>query len=66
MNTDIFTNASTELLHQAARIAQQHENPTLTPLHTLAAGIEQEFCRSALQALKVSVLELQNTRCTRN
>jgi ATP-dependent Clp protease ATP-binding subunit ClpB len=59
MNTDIFTNASTELLHQAARIAQQHENPTLTPLHTLAAGIEQEFCRSALQALKVSILELQ-------
>ena len=46
MNTDIFTNASTELLNHAARIAQTMKIHRLTPLHTLAAGIDQEFCRS--------------------
>ncbi len=59
MNTDIFTNASTELLSNAAKIAQALENPALTPLHTLAAGINNEFCRSLFDSLKIPLSPLQ-------
>lgn len=59
MNTDIFTNASTELLSNAANIARGLENPALTPLHTLAAGITNEFCRSIFDSLKIPSASLQ-------
>jgi len=59
MDFNNFTQASQDLIQKAAMVAQVHNNPTLTPLHTLAAGIDQEFCRSFFMALHVSIPELQ-------
>ena len=53
MNTDQLTNAAQELINQAVTIAMQRNNPTVQPIHILAAGLEQEFTRSFFQALGV-------------
>lgn len=53
MNTEQFTNAAQELINQAVTIAMQRNNPTLQPIHLLAAGLEQEFTRSFLNALNM-------------
>ena len=58
MNTEQLTNAAQELINQAVTIAMQRNNPTLQPLHLLAAGLEQEFTRSFLHALGVQVDQL--------
>jgi len=60
MNTEQFTNAAQELINQAVTIAMQRNNPTLQPIHLLAAGLEQEFTRSFLQALNVPLEQLHN------
>ena len=60
MNTEQFTNAAQELINQAVTIAMQRNNPTLQPIHLLAAGLEQEFTRSFLQALDVPLEQLHN------
>jgi hypothetical protein len=39
MKLEQVTHASQELIHKAASLAQEKNNPTLTILHTLAAGI---------------------------
>ncbi len=46
MKMDQYTTASQELLQKAVEIARHFRNSTLNPLHTLAAGIENEFCIS--------------------
>lgn len=58
MTTDNFTTASQELINQAATIATELHNPELTPLHTLAAGLQNEFCLSFFTLTDLSTQEL--------
>lgn len=60
MTTDNFTNASQELINQAASLARQHNNPTLLPVHTLAAGLSQDFCATFFNALGVPLDQLNS------
>lgn len=53
MKLEQFTHASQELIHKAAALAQEKSNPSLTVLHTLAAGIKDDFCRSFFFSLGV-------------
>lgn len=59
MNQDNLTTATQELIQKAASIAQHHKNPALTPLHLLAAGIDDEFCRSFFNALQIPLEPLK-------
>lgn len=58
MDINKFTTSSQELLNSAISIAKERQNPTLTPLHLLAASLENEFCRSFFQVLGISVEKL--------
>ena len=58
MNPEIFTTSAQELINKSIGIAQQYSNPSLMPLHTLAAGLETEFCASIFKALAVNLKEL--------
>ena len=58
MTTDNFTTASQELINQSATIATELHNPELTPLHTLAAGLQNEFCLSFFNIADLSTQEL--------
>jgi len=55
---DLYTTASQELLQKAVEIAQHMRNSTLNPLHTLAAGIENEFCLSFFSLCNVDLKRL--------
>jgi len=46
MNGEQFTTLTQELINKAAQLANQLQNPTLTPLHLLRVSLEDEFCRS--------------------
>lgn len=59
MNTEKFTYASQELIDQSIQIANKQQNPTLTVLHTLAAGIKNNFCRSFFQLANLPIEILQ-------
>lgn len=59
MNTENFTNASQELLNRSISLATEQNNATLQPLHTLAAGMQDEFCTSFFTALKTPTAQLQ-------
>lgn len=48
-----LTHASQELLSQAAQIAADHHHATVQPIHTLAAGFNQELCRSLFSILEL-------------
>lgn len=58
MNPEKFTTAVQELFNKSILLAQQRKNPTLLPLHTLASGLENEFCISFFRILNVSLQEL--------
>lgn len=58
MTTENFTDSSQELINKAAGIAIANENPALVPLHLLAAGLDNEFCKSFFEMLDVPVSEL--------
>ncbi len=58
MNPEIFTTSAQELINKSILIAQENKNPTVQPLHTLAAGINNEFCISFLNVLNVKIDEL--------
>lgn len=60
MKLEQFTHASQELIHKAAALAQEKSNPSLTILHTLAAGIKDDFCRNFLFSLQLNLDQLQN------
>lgn len=45
MNLDLLTTSAQELVQNAARIAQNHSNPVLLPIHLLSASTEQDFCQ---------------------
>lgn len=53
-----LTNASRDLINQAAQIAISNQNPLLLPLHLLKAGLSQEFCINYFDALKIPKGEL--------
>ena len=59
MNPEILTHSAQELLQKAIAIAQQRGNPTLLPLHLLAAGLENDFCLSFFNVLKINIPELE-------
>ncbi len=59
MTPDQFTNAVQELINQSAAIARERHNGLLTPLHTLAAGLQQNFCIDFFHALNVPLDQLQ-------
>jgi len=58
MNLEQFTNASKDLLNQSITLAIKRKNPSLLPVHTLYAGIENDFCRSFLLSLNTPISEL--------
>ncbi len=60
MNPDIFTTSAQELINKSIQIAQEKGNPTVQPLHTLAAGLENEFCLSFFSVLHAKIAELQS------
>lgn len=57
--TELFTHATQELINRAAALAQQLGNPTLLPLHVLAATLEHEFSRSLFYSLGIPLEHLQ-------
>jgi len=59
MNDNNFTNASQDLINKSAVIANKLHNPVLTPLHTLAAGMENDFCLSFFTILGIPLSELK-------
>ncbi len=59
MKLEQFTHASQELIQKAAALAQEKNNPTLTPLHVLAASINDDFCRSFFFSLGVPLDQLE-------
>lgn len=59
MTPEQFTNASQELINKSATIARERHNPSLLPLHTLAAGMEQDFCANFFLSLNVPLDQLK-------
>ncbi len=59
MKLDQFTHASQELIQKAAVLAQEKQNPILTPLHLLAASINEDFCRSFFFSLGINLDQLK-------
>lgn len=59
MNLDNLTNATQDLLQQAALIAQEHSNSTVLPLHLLFAATKNDFCMGFLLALGIKPEQLQ-------
>ncbi|MFZ5954167.1 MAG: ATP-dependent Clp protease ATP-binding subunit [Candidatus Dependentiae bacterium] len=60
MKLEQFTTASQELINKAIQLATEHKNPTLLPLHLLAAGATDEFCVSLFNRLEVPIAQLQH------
>lgn len=58
MNTEMFTNATQELINHSINLAQEYKNPTLLPLHLLKAAITNDFCKSFFTVLNVSLSDL--------
>lgn len=58
MTTENFTSASQDLLQKSAQIAIQNHHSILEPLHTLAAGIDNEFCHSFFSIAHVNTSKL--------
>jgi len=58
MNQEQFTSAAQELLNHSINIASTHRNPSLTPLHTILAGLENDFCTSFLSLMNVDLEKL--------
>ncbi len=59
MKFEQFTHASQELIQKAAALAQEKKNPTLTPLHLLAAALNEDFCRSFFFSLGINLDQLK-------
>ena len=59
MNFEHFTDSCKQLLNQAIQIAMHAHNPTLLPLHTLAASLKNEFCLSFYKRLHIPIANLQ-------
>ena len=64
MNQEQFTTATQELLNQSISLAQTHQNPSLTPLHTILAGLENDYCTSFLSLMNVNLEKLNELATT--
>lgn len=60
MDFQNFTDSCKDLLNKAIQIAMHRQNPTLLPLHTLAASIENDFCLSFYNRLHLPLASLKN------
>jgi ATP-dependent Clp protease ATP-binding subunit ClpB len=60
MNIEKFTDSSQDLLNKATVIATDYGNPALLPLHTLYAGLDNDFCISFFEALNAPLEQLQH------
>lgn len=58
MISEQLTNASQELVNTSARLANELKNPSLLPLHMLAASLENQFCQGFFQALNIPIGQL--------
>lgn len=58
MNLDNFTNAAQELINKAIQIATNYKSPVFQPIHTLKAGLENSFCLTIFNHLKLDVKTL--------
>jgi ATP-dependent Clp protease ATP-binding subunit ClpB len=54
-----LTTATQELLNKAIAYAQSSKNPTLQPLHILAASLHDDFCKSFYTVLDIPLEQLQ-------
>ncbi len=59
MNPEILSTSVQELINTAIGIAQTRKNPTLLPLHLLAAGVSQEFCLSFFSVFGIDIQRLR-------
>lgn len=60
MKPELLTNAAQELINSAARIATEYQASTLEPIHLLAASLNQDFCLSFMQMLKMPLENLSH------
>ncbi|HSW73892.1 MAG TPA: hypothetical protein VLG71_01930, partial [Candidatus Limnocylindria bacterium] len=60
MAFELLTQASQELLSQAAQLAANNHHATLQPIHTVAAGLQQDLCRSLFSILDIPGNQLVN------
>ena len=60
MNQEQFTTAVQDLINHSINIAATHKNPSLTPLHTIVAGLENDFCTSFFSLMNVDLDKLSN------
>ncbi len=60
MNLENLTVSSQELINNSIKIAQERHNPTLMPLHALAASIANDFCKSFFNLLNVNINNLRD------
>lgn len=58
MNQENFTNASSELLQKAVTLAIALKHSALTPLHALAAALQDDFCKSFFSSLNIPIDQL--------
>lgn len=58
INPEKFTSSTQELFNSAITIASEFKNPTLLPLHFLAASLKDQFCSSFYQFLGANQQEL--------
>ncbi|MDR3647271.1 MAG: AAA family ATPase [Candidatus Babeliales bacterium] len=58
MNLENFTTAAQELINKAIQIAQSYKSPVFNPIHTLKAGLEDSFCLSFFNNLKLDTKTL--------
>jgi ATP-dependent Clp protease ATP-binding subunit ClpB len=58
VNTEYFTHASQDLINRAVSKAIEESNPQLTPIHTLYAGLDNDFCTSFFSAFGVPIAQL--------
>ncbi len=63
MNQEQFTTATQDLINHSINIAASHRNSSLAPLHTILAGIENDFCISFLSLMNIDIEQL-NTIAT--
>lgn len=59
MIQELFSTSVQELMNAAILLAQSRKNPTLQPLHLLAAGLENEFCVAFFNVFGLEVAKLQ-------
>src|SRR3990167_895952 len=53
MKNENLTSASQGLLNGAIKMATANENPSLEPIHTLAAGLDNQFCLYFFQSFDI-------------